>query len=393
MTTLKKLNCLLITRFSVLGCIVLLALGQSLNAGEPEVIFSKAEQALILSHGPWPPQTSPDASNRFSQNPTAIEFGEALFFDPKLSAKQGFACATCHQNTRAFSDGLALSLSREEGKSLQRNTPSLLNLAGQRWFGWGGESDSLWSHSIRPLLAENEMANSPERLQTFIHNHRDYSATYSSLIGEKANEHSAETVLVNIAKSLAAYQETLLSPATSFDRFRDALQANDLNEMKNYSGAAKRGLKIFLGKGNCSVCHFGSHFSNGEFADIGIPFFVEGGVDSGRYQGIKTVQASPYNRLGEYSDTTEASHIWWTKNLYRQHKNFGEFRVPSLRNLKQTAPYMHNGSLSTLMDVIEHYDQIDEARLHADGETILKPLNLSAQEKADLVAFLESLSP
>ena len=385
--------CFLITRCKSLALFFCLwMLTQSLLANEPEVEFTEAEKALILTYGPWPPEPPLDASNRLSQHAGAIALGERLFFDPKLSANQRFACATCHQHTRAFTDGLTQSLSRIEGENLNRNTPSVLNLAGQRWFGWGGESDSLWSHSIRPLLAENEMANTPERIQNYISAHPDYSVAYQALTGHRANSQSAETVLVNIAKSLAAYQETLISSRASFDHFRDALDRNDHAAMQAYPASAKRGLKLFIGKGNCNVCHLGSRFSNGEFADIGIPFFVASGVDSGRYEGIKTVQASPYNRLGQFSDTADTSHTWWTKNLYRQHKNFGEFRVPSLRNLTQTAPYMHNGSLNTLLDVIDHYNNIDEARLHADGETILKPLNLNEQEKTDLLAFLESLS-
>ena len=115
-------------------------------------------------------------------------------------------------------------------------------------------------------------------------------------------------------------------------------------------------------------------------------------VDPGRYDGIKRVQASRYNLLGTFNDDPAASTATGTRFVALEHRNFGEFRVPSLRNVARTAPYMHNGSLATLRDVVKHYSEIDEDRLHADGERIVRPLHLSDDEIDDLVAFLDSLS-
>jgi cytochrome c peroxidase len=161
-----------------------------------------------------------------------------------------------------------------------------------------------------------------------------------------------------------------------------------------YPAAARRGLAIFVGKGRCDICHTGPRFTNGEFHDVGVPFFVERTrVDSGRHDGIKRLRASRYNLLGRWSDDPSHGTATSTRHVTLEHRNFGEFRVPSLRNVARTAPYMHDGSLATLRDVVKHYSDLDLNRLHADGEAILRPLRLTDAEIDDLVAFLESLSP
>ena len=125
-----------------------------------------------------------------------------------------------------------------------------------------------------------------------------------------------------------------------------------------------------------------------------MPFFVKpAGVDPGRQGGIKRLLSSPYNLLGDHNDDATRGNAVGTRHLRPEHRNFGEFKVPTLRNLTLTAPYMHNGSIASLRDVVRHYSELDEDRLHSDGERILKPLMLSAGEIDDLVAFLETLSP
>jgi cytochrome c peroxidase len=198
---------------------------------------------------------------------------------------------------------------------------------------------------------------------------------------------------VDVAKALAAYQETLRSGRTPFDAFRDAVQRGDRAAAAVYPLAAQRGLALFLGRGRCYVCHSGPGFSNGEFSDIGVPFFVgKGQVDPGRLGGIQSLRASRYNLLGPYNDDASRSTATSTRHVLLEHRHFGEFRVPSLRNLARTAPYMHNGSLRTLREVLRHYSELDENRLHADGERILVPLKLTPAETEDLLAFLDSLN-
>jgi len=119
---------------------------------------------------------------------------------------------------------------------------------------------------------------------------------------------------------------------------------------------------------------------------------VRGGVDNGRYAGIQRLRADPHNLLGRDNDDASGASAEKTRHVRLQPRNFGEFKVPSLRNVAKTAPYMHDGSLPTLADVVKHYSELNEDRLHTEGERILRPLRLSPQAAADLVAFLESLS-
>jgi cytochrome c peroxidase len=115
-------------------------------------------------------------------------------------------------------------------------------------------------------------------------------------------------------------------------------------------------------------------------------------VDPGRHAGIEKLRASRFNLLGPYNDDPKRATATGTRHVRLEHRNFGEFRTPSLRNAARTAPYMHNGSLATLRDVVNHYSTVSPDRLHADGEAILRALNLTARETDDLVAFLETLS-
>jgi cytochrome c peroxidase len=202
-----------------------------------------------------------------------------------------------------------------------------------------------------------------------------------------------EALLVGVAKALAAFQETRVSGRTRFDEFRDALVKGDTAGIAAYPEAAKRGLTIFVGKGRCNLCHLGPAFTNGEFHDTGIPFFLgRGRVDPGRHAGIQKLRDSPYTLLGAYNDDPKRTTATGTRHVRLEHRNFGEFRTPSLRNLVVTAPYMHNGSLATLREVVDHYSTVSPDRLHADGEAILRALHLTEGESRDLVAFLETLS-
>ena len=124
-----------------------------------------------------------------------------------------------------------------------------------------------------------------------------------------------------------------------------------------------------------------------------MPHFIEPGrVDPGRHGGIRKLHQSPYTLLGRFNDDAQRSTAAKTRYVLLRQSNFGEFRVPGLRNVALTAPYMHAGSLETLADVVRHYSTIDEERLHAGGELILRRLDLSAREQVDLVAFLETLT-
>lgn len=351
--------------------------------------FTPAEQAQIASHGPWPQAQRADASNGLLNQPNAQRWGASLFFDVRLSANQTMSCASCHQPNRAFQDGLPTAVGRTAG---ERNTPSLLDVAQWRWLGWDGAHDSLWAASLTPLLSDGEMQQSVPSLAHRVRTTPELAAGYQEAFQSRLPDGDEELV-VHLAKALAAYQATLVSPRTPFDEFRDALSRHDTASAANYPLPAQRGLRLFLGEGRCTTCHAGPRFTNGEFGDIGVPFFVASGVDAGRYRGLQKLLASPYNRLGPHNDggPGDAGDIG-TRHVTLEPRHFGEFRVPSLRQLTRTAPYMHNGSLATLEDVVQHYSALPEERLHVDGERILRPLNLSESQQADLAAFLRSLS-
>lgn len=350
--------------------------------------FTPAETARILQLGPWPVAWDPDPSNRVSGRPAAIAFGRALFFDTRLSGTGTAACATCHVPEQLFADGRI----RGQGfVELDRNTPSLVNVRLNRWFGWDGAADSLWSQSLRPILDKREMRSSPDQVGTLLRGDAGLAAAYEKVFGEPPADD--DTATVNVGKALAAFQETLTSGRTSFDEFRDALERGDTRAAGRYPIEAQRGLRIFVGRGNCVVCHLGPNFSNGEFGDIGMPFFAAPGrVDPGRYEGIRKLQVSRVNLLGKYNDDPARAPGTGTRHVNLQHRNWGEFRVPSLRNLVHTAPFMHAGQLADLAGVVRHYSELNEERLHADGERILRPLRLSAEEAGDLVWFLRTLS-
>jgi cytochrome c peroxidase len=358
--------------------------------------FSADERRRIAAHGPWPPPVERDIANRVEGRPAAIRLGRALFFDTRLaapgSAGAALACASCHVPERAFQDGAPLA--RGRAMATRRNTPSLLDVAQQRWFGWDGASDSLWAASLAPLLSPNEMAADAASAAARVREHAPHAAAYRAAFGRDATDDRADVLLVNLAKALAAYQATLVSPRTPFDRFRDALARGDWRAAARYPMDAQRGLRLFVGRARCSVCHAGPAFTNREFADIGVPFFTADGVDPGRHGGISTLRSGVHHRLGPFNDAGEAAdpRALLTRQLRLEHRHFGEFRVPPLRQLVHTAPYFHDGSRATIEAVVQHYSALDEERLHADGERILRRLDLSADEAADLAAFLRSLS-
>lgn len=360
-------------------------------------LFSPEETRRILRHGPWPQPVLPDPSNRVSGNPQAIALGRALFFDPRLSGKGAMSCATCHQPGNGFADGRQRAQgSGAAKKRLDRNTPGLWNAGLAHWFGWDGASDSLWAFSIRPLLNPDELAATPQHVAALIRRDATLSCQYKKVFDtaiSRTRTAADEVHLVNVGKALAAYVETLQSGNSEFDRLHDALARGDASAAARYPAAARRGLALFTGRGQCSVCHFGPNFSNGEFHDIGIPYLAAPGrVDSGRHGGIGIVKQDKYNRLGAFSDDATRASASRTRHVTQHHSTFGQFKVPSLRNVELTAPYMHGGSLATLADAVRHYSELSEDRLHQDGEALLKPLRLMESEIDDLVAFLKTLT-
>lgn len=355
--------------------------------------FTTAERQAILAHGPWPPPLEPDPSNRVSGQPAAIALGDALFHDFRLSRTGDAACAYCHDPAKDFagSDTIARVV-RVKTRTLYRNTQSLWNVRFNRWFGWAGAVDTLWGASIRPILAHDEMDADPERIARLLTDDAWLAGLYARAFGRDPVGVARDALVVDAGKALAAYQETLVSPRSAFDAFRDALAAGDAAGVAAYPAAARRGARLFVGEGRCNLCHAGQRFTHGEFEDAGVPYFIRPGlVDPGRHGGLKAFKASPYRRDGAHSDAPDSPAARLTANVRMQHRDWGAFRVPSLRRVARTPPYMHDGSLATLEDVARHYSELDEERLHADGAAILRPLKLTQAEIDDLVAFLKTL--
>jgi cytochrome c peroxidase len=332
------------------------------------IAFTEAEVRAILAHGPWPVPMSRDSSNRVSGRSEAIEFGERLFFDRRLSASGKFSCGTCHVPERNWTDNLTRGAAAAQ---VDRNTPTLMNVRLGRWFGWAGAADSLWSQNIRPMLDARELGATPRHIADLVRKDGELACRYRKAFGVTPSPADDEAVMVDVAKALAAFEETFETPPTPFDAFRNALARGE-DKPWVYSEAARRGLRIFVGKGNCSSCHSGPNFSSGEFRDNG---FSAGEAD--RAEGVKIALSSRFNRAGRYSDDP-------ARALPAVEEKESGFKIPTLRHLMLTPPYGHHGRFETLGDVVRHYSEV--------GSATLKPLALTAQEQSDLVVFLESLS-
>ena len=357
-------------------------------AASDSLPFTSGEIDRILAHGPWPQPAQRDPSNRVSGNPEAVSLGAVLFFSPRLSGNGRFLCASCHEPWRAYSDGRDRGLGIEP---LERNTPTVLNVRLNRWFGWDGANDNLWAQSIRPLLDAREMASSARQIAVLIRGDRELSSRYAAAFGAEppAND---EAVLVDVGKALAAYQETLSSERTPFDDFRDALVRRDVVAPTRYPIGAQRGLKIFIGRGRCDACHLGPNFTDGEFHRTG-SFSTRGNAESelGRQVGIRKLLASPHSLLGPYNDDPSRAGAARTSAVSAELGMAGAFRTPSLRNASLTAPYMHDGSLATLCEVVQRHP----VRVPSGGTPAVAsiPESLSTAERQDLVAFLQTLVP
>ena len=203
-------------------------------------------------------------------------------------------------------------------------------------------------------------------------------------------------IFANLGKAIAAYERKLVSRRSPFDRFAEGLATGDVERMNAaLSPSAQRGLELFISpRAGCTLCHNGPNFSDGEFHSIGVPP-AGGGLptDPGRYVGVEVLRRDPFNALGSFSDAPDGSTAARTGSIANGPHNWGNFKTPTLRNVARTAPYMHQGQFATLDEVLHYYSTLEGAvQLDHHQEQILKPLQLSEQEREDLRAFLESLT-
>ena len=327
---------------AIAGLLAGLALPFAAAAQDPAPL-TEAETRAILAHGPWPVPITTDPSNPVSGKREAVEFGERLFFDQRMSSSGKFSCGTCHVPERNWTDNQTRGAAVAE---VDRNTPTLMNIRLSRRFGWDGGTDALWKQSIRPILDPRELAASPRHVAELLRKDEQMTCRYRKAFGAAPSATDDDAVLADVGKALAAFVETFETPPTPFDRFRNTLARGEPIRPWIYSEAAQRGVRLFVGKGGCSNCHSGPNFSNGELRDNGFSAYAaKGRPDPGRN---------------------------------------GTFKVPTLRHLFLTAPYGHHGEVGTMADAVRHYSE--------RGSSELKPLHLTASEQTDLVVFLETLS-
>lgn len=337
------------------------------------------------------PPLPPDPSNAVADDAKAAEFGKQLFFDARLSATGGISCATCHQPGRHFTDGLRVAQALGMSK---RNTPSIVGTAYSPWLYWDGRRDSQWAQALSPLEDPNEHGSSRHHVVDVIAADDTYRQTYESLFGQLgevpgSSEAALNAAFANVGKAMAAFERTLMPKASRFDEYVSALangKQDDLSAL--FSHDELQGLRLFIGEGNCIQCHNGPLLTNNEFHNTGVLSSPGELPDKGRATGVREVLADPFNCLGEYSDDPEQrcpelSFVRSGPELV------GAFRTPSLRNVANTAPYMHKGQVASLIDVLEHYNQAPDAMI---GHNEAKPLKFNARKLRQLEAFLRTLT-
>ncbi|MSR31465.1 MAG: hypothetical protein EXR99_08170 [Gemmataceae bacterium] len=331
----------------------------------PALAFRKPRPITVL---PPPPEPR---DNPWSKE--KVELGRLLFFEPRLSAEGGTSCNTCHPAHTGYTARTAISMGGA-GASHWRNSSALFNVAYFEKYNWDGsrgsieeQNDGAWSGAVAgnidPDLAEERLAQAPE-----------YRARFKAVFGEEF------PTWANALRAVAAFQRTLNSKNVPFDAYlRGDAQA--------ISGSAKRGYRIFTGKANCIQCHDGALLSDDRFHNLGVPASPDFLNSPNKQITFRFEQASNGVPRSVYDQARDDFGLYY---VTKRSEDTGKFRTASLRELKHTPPYMHNGIFKTLSEVIEFYDQ--GGGRNQNKSPILKRMGLSKEEKLDLQAFLESLS-
>jgi cytochrome c peroxidase len=367
----------------VLGGVLALLPGRGSGDARPISWTPKERRAiheLSLANLPRAPR---DPSNRVADDPRAAKLGHRLFFDRGFSANGRVSCSSCHMPKRGFQDG------RPRGRGLgttPRRTMPLAGVAYARWLFWDGRRDSLWAQALTPL--ENRLEHGITRAFAARRIRSHYRRAYEAVFGPLPRPDRVDLVFANMGKAIAAYERRLRPAPATFDRFAAALALHDdAAAARILSPSAARGLRLFVGRGRCTNCHFGPLFTNGEFHNTGVPQDAAA-PDRGRAGGVRQVVADPFNCLGRFSDARPQDCAALRFVVTSGPQLAGEFKVPSLRDVASRAPYTHAGRFRTLRQVLEHYRRAPRAPI---GRTELKPLSLSDAQLDDLEAFLRTL--
>jgi cytochrome c peroxidase len=274
-----------------------------------------------------------------------VKLGEMLFWDPRLSKKGSMSCATCHNPALGWSDGLPTAVGFDM-QILGRATPTILNTAFNTIQMWDGRKADLEDQALGPIAADGEMNLPLDEMVTRLKQIPGYAPAFDHAYpGQGISE-------MTVARAIASFERTILSTESPFDRWRKG-------DSKALSASAKNGFELFTGKANCAICHMGYNFTDNGFHNIGVK--DEGSQpDVGRFAQRKV------------------------KSMH------GAFKTPTLRDISLTAPYMRNGMYKSLIEVVEHYNRGGDVKDNLDINMV--PLNLSKDECADIVAFMESLT-
>ena len=278
--------------------------------------------------------------------PEKVALGKRLFFDPILSRDRSVACVFCHDPGRAYTDGRAVAIG-VFGRLGTRSAPTLVNRGYGASFFWDGRMPTLEQQVLQPIQDAKEMDLTLEEALARLKDHRDYPGLFQAAFGSEVN-------VEGLSRALAGYLRTILSGDAPVDRYVNG-------DREALSEQARQGLNIFRGKGHCTTCHVGPTFTDERFHNTGVGWQDGRLSDAGRFE------------------------------VSRKLEELGAFKTPTLREIRWTAPYMHDGSLATLADVVEFFDRGGNPNPYLDRE--LRPLHLSDDEKKALVAFLlEALS-
>jgi len=297
------------------------------------------------------------------QTPEKIELGKKLFFDRRLSGDGTMNCGTCHNPEVAFTDELDISLSYPTTKNW-RNSPTLVNAANRKYLFHDGRAKSLEEQALFPMMSAFEMNKNLDYLEEHIQSVPEYAAEFRKVFG-------GEVTRERIAMAIAAFERTLISASTPLDRYLEG-------DEKALSEDAKKGLAVFKGKGKCLECHGGADLCDDKFYALNVPenpkLIDEPMVNATMRFVAKVYHYEDYRNLKE-----DPGRYLISKNM----KDWKAFRTPTLREISKTAPYMHNGVFSTLEEVIDFFDKGGGM-----GNTVLKPLGLTPEEKRYMKTFL-----
>ena len=363
------------------------------------------------------PALPPDPSNVYADDPQAALLGQKLFFDTRFSSNNEVSCATCHKPELMFTDGLPLSIGVG---TTDRKSMTIIGTAYSPWQFWDGRKDSQWAQALAPLESVVEHGGTRMQYAHLITNHyqEDYETIFGPLPdfsdparfpaiagpvddpealtaweGMTATDRDLVTqVFVNMGKAIAAYERLILPAPSRFDRFVEALLNNDEQTMKSAMTSEEvAGLKLFIGRADCIQCHNGPLFTNNDFHNTGVPTRSGLPLDSGRAAGVIKVLNDEFNCLSQWSDADaeeqDCSELRFVVSEGEQLE--AAFKPSTLRNIAETAPYMHAGQFATLEEVLRHYNH---PPLSPAGHNELEPLGLTNREIGQIIAFLHTLS-